>query len=141
MAHTNHGPSITPTLVSLFYQIGTRAVFDFGEYVSEQVLKQAKYFAIKLPIAFPSLISGILIKQKSDILTDDVVVRISSSPLNFSYKLFIGKNVSDNILPNLLNFGEADMSIDTNIPEVPLMSGDARGHILNVLVHEFKALQ
>lgn len=32
-APTNHGSSITPSIASLLYQIGTRETFDFGEHV------------------------------------------------------------------------------------------------------------
>lgn len=59
-APSNYGPSITPSLVNLLYQIWTRVVFDFKEYVSEQVINHAKSHAIKIPIRF--------IDQKNDII-------------------------------------------------------------------------
>ena len=59
---TNHGSCNTLTLVNLLYQIIIITGFDFGEHVFAQVLKQVKAFAIKFPLAFPSLISDILIK-------------------------------------------------------------------------------
>lgn len=43
---------------------------------------------MKLHIIFPLLISGMLIKQKYDILIIDDVADVSPSSLNFSYKLF-----------------------------------------------------
>lgn len=98
--------------------MGTKAAFDSGEYVFDQILKQIKYFAIKFPIAFPSFIVDILVKQKLDILTVEDIVRIPMSPLNFSYILFVGKHVSSIVLSNILNFGEAHLSICFNILEV-----------------------
>lgn len=59
----NHSLGITPSLARLVYQIGTRVTFDFGEHVFDQILKQTKSFAKKLPISFTSLISGVLINQ------------------------------------------------------------------------------
>lgn len=61
-APTNHGSRITPSLESLLNQIGTIVAFDFGKCVFEQILKQAESFVVKMPIAFSSLITGILVK-------------------------------------------------------------------------------
>lgn len=57
------------------------------------MLKQVESFEINLPITFPSLICGILIKQKIDTLIGDDNVGIPPSPLNFIYKLIAGKHV------------------------------------------------
>lgn len=54
-ARTNHSLGITSSFARSVYQIGTRASFDFGEYVFEQTMKQVVSFAIKLPLYFPSL--------------------------------------------------------------------------------------
>ncbi|MCI36752.1 envelope-like protein, partial [Trifolium medium] len=41
---------------------------NFGEYVFNLTMKHADTFAIKVPIAFPSLISEIILSQHPDIL-------------------------------------------------------------------------
>lgn len=61
-APINHGSRITPSLESLIYQIGTIVAFDFGECVFEKILEQVESFVVKMPIAFSSLITGILVK-------------------------------------------------------------------------------
>lgn len=75
--------------------------FDFGECVFYQILKQEKSFTIKLPIAFQSLIFGILLKQKISILSFEVIIGVTPSILNFNYTFFTGNYVSDNLLPKL----------------------------------------
>lgn len=59
-----HGSSIISNLASLLYPIGTKVAFDFDDHIFDQVVKHVKYYAAKLLIEFPSLISGILINQK-----------------------------------------------------------------------------
>lgn len=53
----NHNSGITTSLVKIIYQICTKDMFDFGEYVLEQVLKQAESYVVKLHIGVPALIS------------------------------------------------------------------------------------
>lgn len=65
-----------------------------------------------LPIVFFSLITGIYnVEQEPNILTAEDIVGIAPSPLNFSYKLFAEKYVTDIVLSNLQNFCEADFFI------------------------------
>lgn len=55
-------------------QIGIRVAFSFGEYMFDQILKQDESHVVKLPIAFPYLTIGVLMKQKSDILIAEEVL-------------------------------------------------------------------
>lgn len=55
-------------------QIGIRVAFAFGEYMFDQILKQDKSHVVKLPIDFPYLTTGVLMKQKSDILIAEEVL-------------------------------------------------------------------
>ena len=49
-APSSHGSSIKSDLACLIYQIGTRASFDFGEFVFNHLAKHAKSYAVKLLI-------------------------------------------------------------------------------------------
>lgn len=46
--------SITPSLVRLLYEVGTRDAFDFGDYIFEQFVKHGESYVIKFPIGLPS---------------------------------------------------------------------------------------
>lgn len=59
---------------------------------------------MKLPITFPPLIFGVLVKQKPDILSAKDVSSVSSSYLNFSYILFDGMHVPCIMLPKSKDF-------------------------------------
>lgn len=55
--------SIPSGLAKLIYQIGTKAKINFGEYAFDQTMKHVEFFAIKLPIALPCLITRIILKH------------------------------------------------------------------------------
>lgn len=78
------------------------------EYVFKQVVKHVESYAIKLTYGFPSLIYGILIKQKNEIIYVEDGVGVSPSLLNFSYKLFARKRVPHIVPPNIPNIVEYD---------------------------------
>ena len=75
--------------------IGTETKFDFGSYVFEPTMKHANTFAVKMPIAFPSLICGIILNQHLGILVSTDVASKKESPLSLHYKLFKGTHVPD----------------------------------------------
>lgn len=64
---TNHTSNISTGLGKIIYIVGTKTNFDFGPYVFEQTMKLAS-FSIKMLIAFPSLICGIIMSQHPSIL-------------------------------------------------------------------------
>ncbi|XP_057418549.1 uncharacterized protein LOC130712747 [Lotus japonicus] len=64
---TNHSSHISTGLAKLVYLIGTKSPFDFGAFVFKQTMKHADTLAVKLPIAFPSLISEIILSQHPEI--------------------------------------------------------------------------
>lgn len=78
---TNHTSTILTGLGKFIYAIGTRRAFDFGKYIFEQVLKQAFFTAVKMPICFPSLICGIILNQYPSILLPIDSVKKMDSPL------------------------------------------------------------
>ncbi|MCH85828.1 envelope-like protein [Trifolium medium] len=67
-APTTHESGITPMLAKLIYLIGTKGNLNFGEYVFNLTMKYADSFAVKFPIAFPSLITDVILSQQPDIL-------------------------------------------------------------------------
>jgi hypothetical protein len=65
---TNHGSGITHMLAKMIYLIGTKRKLNFGDHVFNQTMKHADSFAIKLLIAFPYLITGMLNTQTFRVL-------------------------------------------------------------------------
>ncbi|XP_058746013.1 uncharacterized protein LOC131618874 [Vicia villosa] len=95
---TNHKSTISTVLGRFLYAVGTKAKFNYGAYIFDQTMKHAGSFSIKGPIAFPSLLSGIILDQYSNILNEHDVVCKRESPLAFHYKLFQGKHVPDIVM-------------------------------------------
>ncbi|XP_058784437.1 uncharacterized protein LOC131659240 [Vicia villosa] len=60
-----------------------------------QTLKHAGSYSVKGPIAFPSLICGIILNQFPNILNDKDFVCKRESPLLFHHKIFQGTHVPD----------------------------------------------
>ncbi|XP_058733517.1 uncharacterized protein LOC131605142 [Vicia villosa] len=90
---TNHKSTISIVLGKFLYAVGTKEKFDYGAYIFDQTMKHAGSFSIKGPIAFPSLLSGIILDQYPNILNEHDVVCKRESPLAFHYKLFQGNHV------------------------------------------------
>src|ERR1043165_4563868 len=95
---TNHKSTISSGLGRFIYAVGTQATFDYGSYIFEQTLKHAESYAVKGPIAFPSLLCGIIIDQYPDILGDRDSICKRTTTLGFHYKLFQGKHVPDIVM-------------------------------------------
>ncbi|XP_050909822.1 uncharacterized protein LOC127123663 [Lathyrus oleraceus] len=92
---TNHKSTVVVMLGKFIYVVGTKANFDYGSYIFYQTLKHAGSFSVKGPIAFPSLICGIVLNQFPNILTENDSVKRRDSPLSFNHKLFLGTHVPD----------------------------------------------
>ncbi|XP_050897924.1 uncharacterized protein LOC127104810 [Lathyrus oleraceus] len=60
---TNHISTIANTLGRFIFVVGTKVKFDYGRYMFDQIIKHATTNAVKLPIAFPSMICGIILNQ------------------------------------------------------------------------------
>ncbi|XP_058774874.1 uncharacterized protein LOC131649141 [Vicia villosa] len=95
---TNHKSTISTVLGRFLYVVGTKAKFDYGAYIFDQTMKHAGSFSVKGPIAFLSLLSGIILDQYPNILNEHDVVCKRESPLAFHYKLFKGKHVPDIVM-------------------------------------------
>lgn len=105
------------------------------------MVKHDKCYAVKLSIGFPSLISGILMSQKSGTTTIEDKSGVALGLLNFNYKFLIGKYVP-NITPlNVTSIDESSLVVDEDMIDVTHMSRPVRKYILKELIHEVKALQ
>ncbi|XP_050890485.1 uncharacterized protein LOC127095903 [Lathyrus oleraceus] len=92
---TNHKSTVAVMLGKFIYVVGTKANFDYGSYIFDQTLKYAGSFSVKGPIAFPSLICGIILNQFPNIVTENDSVKKRDIPLSFNHKLFLGTHVPD----------------------------------------------
>ncbi|XP_050919790.1 uncharacterized protein LOC127137364 [Lathyrus oleraceus] len=95
---TNHKSTVAVMLGKFIYAVGTKANFDYGSYIFDQTLKHAGSFSVKGPIAFPSLICGIVLNQFPNILTENDSVKKRDSPMSFNHKLFLGTHVPDIVM-------------------------------------------
>ncbi|KAH1266184.1 hypothetical protein GmHk_01G001730 [Glycine max] len=92
---TNHTSTVATGLGKFLYAVGTKSKFNFGNYIFDQTVKHSESFAVKLPIAFPTVLCGIMLSQHPNMLNyiDSVMKR--ESPLSLHYKLFEGTHVPD----------------------------------------------
>ncbi|XP_050916191.1 uncharacterized protein LOC127131307 [Lathyrus oleraceus] len=95
---TNHKSTVAVMLGKFIYVVGTKAKFDYGSYIFDQTLKHAGSFSVKGPIAFPSLICGIVLNQFPNILTENDSVKKRDSPMSFNHKMFLGTHVPDIVM-------------------------------------------
>ncbi|KAK2361922.1 hypothetical protein QL285_087027 [Trifolium repens] len=110
-APTNHGSGITPMLAKMIFLIGTKKKLNFGDHVFNQTMKHAETYAVKLPIAFPCLITGMILRQYPNILYPDEAPTKKPQVLSFDYKLFVGTHVPDIVFPKMKETAEASGSM------------------------------
>ena len=82
-------------LGKFLFAVGTKSTFNFGNYIYDQTVKHAESYAVKLPIAFPTILCGIMLSQHPNLLNNIDYVRKRESPLSLHYKLFEGTHVPD----------------------------------------------
>jgi hypothetical protein len=83
---TTHNYEVATSLARFIYPVGNKINFDFGTYIIEQTIKHVKTLAVKLPIAFPSLICGIIVSQRPDILVREDIACKRDSDISFNAK-------------------------------------------------------
>ena len=110
--------------------VGTKGKADFGTYVFDQVLKHGDSFALKMPIAFPCLLSELILSQHPNILRENEKEFPKGTLLNFDYRLFAGSHVKDIEIPTAKN---SDNSAS--------MTATVKENILSELIDTSKALQ
>ncbi|KAK2387053.1 hypothetical protein QL285_060878 [Trifolium repens] len=92
---TTHSSTIATSLARFIYAIGTGTEANFGSLIFDQIIVHGKSWAVKLAIAFPSLICGIILDQHPNILLSEDEPCKRESPMTLSYKLFEGKHAAD----------------------------------------------
>ncbi|XP_050915153.1 uncharacterized protein LOC127130132 [Lathyrus oleraceus] len=95
---TNHTSTIVVGLGKFIYVVGTKTNFDFENYVFEQTFKHVGACVVKMPIAFCSLICGIILSQHPGILNSVDVASKRESPFSLHYMLFAWTHVLDIVL-------------------------------------------
>ena len=98
-APSNHTSIVSASLARLIYAVGTKGKVDFGTYVFDQVLKHGDSFAVKMPIAFPCLLSELILSQYPNILRANEEQFFKGTLMNFDYRLFAGSQVKDIEIP------------------------------------------
>ncbi|XP_050896175.1 uncharacterized protein LOC127102898 [Lathyrus oleraceus] len=95
---TNHTSNIATGLGKFIYIVGTKSNFDFAAYVFYQTMKHVASYPVKLPIAFPYLICGVILSQHPSILINfDSTCKMDPS-LSLHYRLFTRKHVPDIVM-------------------------------------------
>ncbi|KAK2445198.1 hypothetical protein QL285_016158 [Trifolium repens] len=92
---TTHTSDIATGLARFIYSVGTSTVFNYGAHIFDEIVQHAKSWAVRMPIAFPSLICSIILAQHPAILSADDEVSKRESPLDFHPRLFEGKHAAD----------------------------------------------
>ncbi|XP_050896149.1 uncharacterized protein LOC127102867 [Lathyrus oleraceus] len=95
---TKYKSTVAVMLGKFIYVVRTKAKFEYGSYIFYQTLKHARSFSVKGPIAFPSLICGIVLNQFPNILTENDLVKKRDIPMSFNHKLFLGTHVPDIVM-------------------------------------------
>ncbi|KAK2451875.1 hypothetical protein QL285_010887 [Trifolium repens] len=108
---TTHTSDIATGLARFIYSIGTGTVFNYGAHIFDETVQHAKSWAVRMPIAFPSLICSIILAQHPTILTADDEVSKRESPLDFHPRLFEGKHAADIVFAGPANMDVAGPSV------------------------------
>jgi hypothetical protein len=82
-------------MAKLIFSIGTQTKMNIGTFIFEQTLRHGRSEAVKLPIAFPTLLTGIILQQQPGILSSADVTKKRESSLTLHFKLFESRHVAD----------------------------------------------
>ncbi|XP_050916704.1 uncharacterized protein LOC127131856 [Lathyrus oleraceus] len=99
---TNHISTIANTLGRFIFAVGTKVKFDYGRFMFDQIINHATTNAVKLPIAFLSMICGIILNQHPGILCSNNLPSRRKPALSVHYKLFEGSHVEDIIMTSAM---------------------------------------
>lgn len=127
---SSHTSSVPTSMTRLIYAVGTKSAIDFGTYVFDKTMKHGDSFAMKMPIAFPCLLTELILSQHPDLLRPDEKKAPKGNPLNFDYRLFIGTHVKDIEVQSA-----RDSDHSGSVP------GNVKENILSELIATSKTLQ
>jgi hypothetical protein len=80
--------------------VGTKTPFNFGSYIFEQTLLHAKSTVTRLPIAFPTVLCGIILSQHPNIIRSSDVLCKREAPLTFDCRFLEGPHEVDIAVPS-----------------------------------------
>ena len=91
---SSHRGGVRKKLATFLYTIGTKAPFNLGELMFEQVCRHEGSQAVELPLGYPSFIFDILMSQKNIVGSSD---KYGDDPkeIILGHKLFEGNHVPD----------------------------------------------
>jgi seryl-tRNA synthetase len=99
---TNHISTISNALRRFIFAVGTKLKLDYDRFMFEQIIKHASTNVVKFPIAFPSIIYGIILGQQPRILSTNDLPSRRKPPLSVHYKLFEGSHVEDIVMTSVV---------------------------------------
>ncbi|PNX67276.1 envelope-like protein, partial [Trifolium pratense] len=94
---TNHATNVATSLGRFIYVVGTKVDYDYGSFIFDQTMKHIRSTAVKMPIAFPSLLCGIILDQYPDIKVVTDTPKKRETAFTFHHKLFGDHNVADHV--------------------------------------------
>ncbi|CAJ2628872.1 unnamed protein product [Trifolium pratense] len=94
---TKHATNVATNLGRFIYAVGTKFDYDYGTFIFDQTIKHIRSTAVKMPIAFPSLLCGIILAQYPDIKVVTDTPKKRESGFTFHHKLFGNHNVTDHV--------------------------------------------
>ncbi|PNX85203.1 envelope-like protein, partial [Trifolium pratense] len=100
-ALTTHSNKVATGLARFIYAVGARSPFDFGFYIFDETVLHGKSRAVKMHIAFPTLICDIILVQHPDICTEAGVPSKRNSNLSLDFRLFEGTHATDIATPSV----------------------------------------
>lgn len=78
---SKHRAAVTQAQGRFLYHIGTGRKFNFGKFVFDKLISGAESSIVKGLMCYPSLIYGIIKKQKQDVVISKDMVQSSKRPL------------------------------------------------------------
>ncbi|XP_045791567.1 eukaryotic translation initiation factor 5B-like [Trifolium pratense] len=92
---TKHATNVATGLGRFIYVVGTKVDYNYGTYIFDQTVKHIRSTAVKMPIAFPSLLCGIILDQYPNIKIITDTAKKRETAFTFHHKLFGDHNVAD----------------------------------------------
>ncbi|XP_045810926.1 uncharacterized protein LOC123905365 [Trifolium pratense] len=120
--------NVATGLAKLIYAIGTSIVFDCGTYIFNATILHGSSTAIKMPIAFPTMICDMILSQHLDICTKSDVPVTRPSALTMDFRLLEGKHAADIAVASLKKptAGMTKRQMIANLREVSKMLGEKK---------------
>ncbi|CAJ2651615.1 unnamed protein product [Trifolium pratense] len=125
---TTHSNSVATGLAKFIYAVGTSTDFDYGTHIFNATILHGSSTAVKMPIAFPTLICGIILSQHPDICTNSDVPVSRPSALTMDFRLLEGKHAADIAVASLKTpaVGMTKRQMIANLREVSNMLGEKK---------------